>query len=110
MIANTYLEGTYSEVYPEISRDKEGMRKMFKRFSFPSGVPSHCAPETPGSINEGGELGYSIAHGFGAVFDNPDLIATVIVGDGEAETLRWRHHGTPTNSWILSLMEQCCLC
>ena len=86
MIANTYLEGTYSEVYPEISRDKEGMRKMFKRFSFPSGVPSHCAPETPGSINEGGELGYSIAHGFGAVFDNPDLIATVIVGDGEAET------------------------
>ena len=87
MIANTYLEGTYSEVYPEISRDKEGMRKMFKRFSFPSGVPSHCAPETPGSINEGGELGYSIAHGFGAVFDNPDLIATVIVGDGEAETV-----------------------
>lgn len=85
-IANTYLEGTYSEIYPNISQDKEGMKKMFKQFSFPCGVPSHCAPETPGSINEGGELGYSIAHGFGAVLDNPDLIATVIVGDGEAET------------------------
>ena len=86
MIANTYLEGTYSEIYPNISQDEEGMKKMFKQFSFPCGVPSHCAPETPGSINEGGELGYSIAHAFGAVFDNPDLIATVIVGDGEAET------------------------
>lgn len=85
-IANTYLEGTYSEIYPNISQDKEGMKKMFKQFSFPCGVPSHCAPETPGSINEGGELGYSIAHGFGAVLDNPNLIATVIVGDGEAET------------------------
>ncbi len=86
MIANTYLEGSYSEIYPNISQDEEGMQKMFKQFSFPCGVPSHCAPETPGSINEGGELGYSIAHAFGAVFDNPDLIATVIVGDGEAET------------------------
>ena len=86
LIANTYLDGSYSEVYPNISRDEEGMKKMFKQFSFPCGVPSHCAPETPGSINEGGELGYSIAHAFGAVFDNPDLIATVIVGDGEAET------------------------
>lgn len=86
MIANTYLEGSYSEIYPNISQDEEGMKKMFKQFSFPCGVPSHCAPETPGSINEGGELGYSIAHAFGAVFDNPDLIATVIVGDGEAET------------------------
>ena len=86
MIANTYLEGTYSEIYPNISQDEEGMQKLFKQFSFPCGVPSHCAPETPGSINEGGELGYSIAHAFGAVFDNPDLIATVIVGDGEAET------------------------
>ena len=86
MIANTYLEGTYSEVYPNISQDEEGMQKMFKQFSFPSGVPSHCAPETPGSINEGGELGYSIAHAFGAVFDNPDLIAVAVVGDGEAET------------------------
>ena len=86
LIANTYLEGSYSEVYPNISQDEEGMKKMFKLFSFPCGVPSHCAPETPGSINEGGELGYSIAHAFGAVFDNPDLIATVVVGDGEAET------------------------
>ena len=85
-IANTYMEGSYSEVYPNISQDEEGMKKMFKQFSFPCGVPSHCAPETPGSINEGGELGYSIAHAFGAVFDNPDLIATVVVGDGEAET------------------------
>ena len=86
MIANTYLEGSYSEVYPNISQDEEGMKKMFKQFSFPCGVPSHCAPETPGSINEGGELGYSIAHAFGAVFDNPELIATTVVGDGEAET------------------------
>ena len=86
LIANTYLDGSYSEIYPNISQDEEGMQKMFKHFSFPCGVPSHCAPETPGSINEGGELGYSIAHAFGAVFDNPDLIATVVVGDGEAET------------------------
>ena len=85
-IANTWLEGSYSEVYPNVSRDLEGMQKMFKQFSFPGGVPSHCAPETPGSINEGGELGYGIAHAFGAVFDNPDLIACVTVGDGEAET------------------------
>ena len=86
MIANTYLEGSYSEIYPDISEDERGMQKMFKRFSFPGGMPSHCAPETPGSINEGGELGYSLAHGFGAVLDNPSLIATVVVGDGEAET------------------------
>ena len=86
LIANTYLDGSYSEIYPNISQDEEGMQKMFKQFSFPCGVPSHCAPETPGSINEGGELGYSIAHAFGAVFDNPDLVATVVVGDGEAET------------------------
>lgn len=86
LIANTYLDGSYSEIYPNISQDEEGMQKMFKQFSFPCGVPSHCAPETPGSINKGGELGYSIAHAFGAVFDNPDLIATVVVGDGEAET------------------------
>ncbi|MDY2922007.1 MAG: phosphoketolase family protein, partial [Eubacterium sp.] len=85
-IANTYIEGTYSEIYPNISEDIEGMQKMFKQFSFPCGVPSHCAPETPGSINEGGELGYSVAHAFGAVFDNPDLIAVPVVGDGEAET------------------------
>lgn len=85
-IANDYLDGSYSEIYPNISRDEAGMQKLFKQFSFPGGVPSHCAPETPGSIHEGGELGYSIAHACGAVFDNPDLIATVTVGDGEAET------------------------
>ena len=86
MVANTYLEGSYSEVYPNISRDVEGMQKLFKQFSFPGGISSHVAPETPGSINEGGELGYSLAHSFGAVFDNPDLITTCVVGDGEAET------------------------
>ncbi len=86
MVAQTYLEGSYSEVYPNISRDVEGMKKLFKQFSFPGGISSHVAPETPGSINEGGELGYSLAHAFGAVFDNPDLIAACVVGDGEAET------------------------
>lgn len=86
MVANVYAEGTYSEVYPNISRDVEGMKKLFKQFSFPCGISSHVAPETPGSINEGGELGYSMAHAFGAVFDNPDLIAACVVGDGEAET------------------------
>ncbi len=86
LVANTYLEGTYSEVYPNISQDAEGLRKLFKQFSFPGGIPSHVAPETPGSIHEGGELGYSVAHAFGAVFDNPDLIAACVVGDGEAET------------------------
>ncbi len=86
MVANTYLEGSYSEVYPNVSRDTEGMQKLFKQFSFPGGISSHVAPETPGSINEGGELGYSMAHAFGAVFDNPDLITTCVVGDGEAET------------------------
>jgi xylulose-5-phosphate/fructose-6-phosphate phosphoketolase len=86
MVANTYLEGTYSELYPEISQDYEGIRKLFGQFSFPGGIPSHVAPETPGSINEGGELGYSLAHAYGAVFDNPDLLAVCVVGDGEAET------------------------
>ena len=86
MVAQDWLDGSYQEVYPNITRDREGMQRLFKQFSFPGGIPSHVAPETPGSINEGGELGYSIAHAFGAVFDNPDLIATVVVGDGEAET------------------------
>lgn len=86
LVANVYLEGTYSEYYPDISRDSEGMKKLFKQFSFPGGIPSHVAPETPGSIHEGGELGYALAHAFGAVFDNPDLIACCVVGDGEAET------------------------
>lgn len=86
IVANTYLEGTYSEVYPGITQDAEGMRKLFRQFSFPGGIPSHVAPETPGSIHEGGELGYALVHAFGAVFDNPDLIAACVVGDGEAET------------------------
>ena len=86
LVANTYLEGTYSEFYPNISEDETGMKKLFKQFSFPGGIPSHVAPETPGSINEGGELGYSLAHAYGAVFDSPDLLAVCVVGDGEAET------------------------
>ena len=86
MVANSYLEGTYSEVYTDISPDEAGMKKLFKQFSFPGGIPSHDAPETPGSIHEGGELGYSLAHAYGAAFDNPDLIVTCVVGDGEAET------------------------
>jgi len=86
VVANVYLEGTYSEVYPNISQDAEGMRKLFKQFSFPGGIPSHVAPETPGSIHEGGELGYAISHAYGAAFDNPGLVVACVVGDGEAET------------------------
>jgi xylulose-5-phosphate/fructose-6-phosphate phosphoketolase len=86
LVANTYLEGTYSEVYAIVSQDVAGMRKLFKQFSFPGGIPSHAAPETPGSIHEGGELGYALSHAFGAAFDNPDLIVACVVGDGEAET------------------------
>jgi len=86
IVAHTYLEGTYSEVYTNITRDEDGLRKLFKQFSFPGGIPSHVAPETPGSIHEGGELGYALSHAFGAVFDNPDLIVAAVVGDGEAET------------------------
>jgi xylulose-5-phosphate/fructose-6-phosphate phosphoketolase len=86
LLANTYLEGTYSELYPDVSQDAEGMKRLFKQFSFPGGVPSHTAPETPGSIHEGGELGYALSHAYGAAFDNPDLIVVCVVGDGEAET------------------------
>src|ERR1700730_12106112 len=85
-LANCYLEGHYSEIYPDKGRDEAGMLKFFPQFSFPGGIGSHCTPETPGSIHEGGELGYSISHAYGAAFDNPDLIVTVVVGDGEAET------------------------
>ena len=85
-VANTYLEGTYSEVYPSITRDEDGMRELFRQFSFPGGIPSHVAPETPGSIHEGGELGYALSHAYGAAFDNPDLLVCCVVGDGEAET------------------------
>jgi len=93
LVANTYLEGTYSEVYPGISQDVEGMKRLFTQFSFPGGIPSHVAPETPGSIHEGGELGYALSHAFGAAFDNPDLIVAAVVGDGEAET------GALATSW-----------
>jgi xylulose-5-phosphate/fructose-6-phosphate phosphoketolase len=86
IVANAYLEGTYSEVYPEIGRDGEGLRRLFRQFSFPGGIPSHVAPETPGSIHEGGELGYALLHAYGAAFDNPDLVVACVVGDGEAET------------------------
>ena len=86
VVANTYLEGTYSELYPAVTQDEGGLRRLFKQFSFPGGIPSHAAPETPGSIHEGGELGYSLSHAFGAAFDNPDLIVACVVGDGEAET------------------------
>ena len=96
MISNTYLEGSYSEIYPNITEDEEGLKKLFKQFSFPGGVSSHVAPETPGSIHEGGELGYSLSHAYGAVLDNPDLIAACVVGDGEAET------GPLATSWRLN--------
>jgi xylulose-5-phosphate/fructose-6-phosphate phosphoketolase len=86
LVANTYLEGTYSEFYPNISQDEQGMKRLFTQFSFPGGIPSHVAPETPGSINEGGELGYALSHAYGAAFDNPDLLVACVVGDGEAET------------------------
>ena len=93
IVANTYLEGTYSEVYPHIGRDEDGLRQLFRQFSFPGGIPSHAAPQTPGSINEGGELGYSLAHAYGAAFDNPDLLVACVIGDGEAET------GALATSW-----------
>jgi xylulose-5-phosphate/fructose-6-phosphate phosphoketolase len=93
LVANTYLEGTYSEYYPNISTDEKGLKKLFKQFSFPGGIPSHVAPETPGSIHEGGELGYAVAHAYGAAFDNPDLLVACVVGDGEAET------GALATSW-----------
>jgi xylulose-5-phosphate/fructose-6-phosphate phosphoketolase len=86
VVANTYLEGTYSEIYPEIGRDEDGLRRLFRQFSFPGGIPSHASPECPGSIHEGGELGYSLSHAFGAALDNPELIVACVVGDGEAET------------------------
>ncbi len=86
MLSNAWMEGTYSEIYPDKSQDLEGLRKFFREFSFPGGIGSHCTPETPGSIHEGGELGYSLSHAFGAAFNNPDLIVACVIGDGEAET------------------------
>ncbi|BDZ48292.1 hypothetical protein GCM10025867_05330 [Frondihabitans sucicola] len=97
MVANAWLDGTYSELYPSVTRDKAGMQRLFRQFSFPGGIPSHDAPNVPGSINEGGELGYSLSHAYGAVLDNPDLVAVCVVGDGEAETGPWPRAGTRTN-------------
>src|SRR5438309_3199453 len=96
MVANAYLEGTYTELYPNIQQNEEGMHRLFKQFSFPGGIPSHDAPETPGSIHEGGELGYSLSHACGAAFDNPDLLVCCVVGDGEAET------GPLATSWHIN--------
>ena len=86
MVANAYLEGTYTELYPQITQDEAGLRALFRQFSFPGGIPSHAAPETPGSIHEGGELGYALVHAFGAAFDAPEALVVCVVGDGEAET------------------------
>ena len=107
VISNCYLEGTYSEIYPEKSEDEEECSDLFKAFSFP-GIGSHCTPEIPGSIHEGGELGYSLSHAFGAAFDNPDLIVSVVVGDGESETGPLATSGTPTNFSIPFAMARCC--
>src|SRR5204863_455563 len=100
VVANAWLEGTYSELYPHVGRDEDGLRHLFRQFSFPGGIPSHAAPETPGSIHEGGELGYALSHAFGAAFDNPELVVACVVGDGEAETGlpvegTWRSHQVP---------------
>ena len=108
LVANAYLEGTYSEVYPNIPADAEGMKRLFTQFSFPGGIPSHVAPETPGSIHEGGELGYSLLHAYGAAFDNPDLIVSCVIGDGEAETGALAAAGTPTNSSTRRATARCC--
>ena len=102
LVANAYLEGTYSEVYPNITPDEEGMKRLFTQFSFPGGIPSHVAPETPGSMHEGGELGYALSHAYGAAFDNPDLIVACVVGDGEAETgnkLAFQQVPEPGHRW-----------
>ena len=108
LVANAYLEGTYSEVYPNIAQDEAGLKRLFTQFSFPGGIPSHVAPETPGSIHEGGELGYALSHAYGAVFDNPDLIAACVIGDGEAETgpLATGWHG---NKFINPVRDGCVL-
>ena len=108
LVANAYLEGTYSEVYPNIGQDEAGLKRLFTQFSFPGGIPSHVAPETPGSIHEGGELGYALSHAYGAAFDNPDLIVACVVGDGEAETgpLATGWHG---NKFLNPVRDGCVL-
>src|SRR5262249_42319344 len=108
LVANAYLEGTYSEVYPNIGQDEAGLKRLFTQFSFPGGIPSHVAPETPGSMHEGGELGYALSHAYGAAFDNPDLIVACVVGDGEAETgpLATGWHG---NKFLNPVRDGCVL-
>jgi xylulose-5-phosphate/fructose-6-phosphate phosphoketolase len=101
LVGNTYLEGTYTEIYPAISRDETGLQRLFKQFSFPGGIPSHVSPECPGSIHEGGELGYSLSHAFGAVFDNPNLIAPALSATGRRKRAPWLLPGIPINSSIL---------
>jgi xylulose-5-phosphate/fructose-6-phosphate phosphoketolase len=111
VVSGTYLEGTYSEFYPEISQDEEGLKKLFKQFSFPGGISSHASPETPGSMHEGGELGYSLSHAFGAVLDNPDLIVACVVAMGRRKPDHWLRHGTPTSLPILySTVSYCRSC
>ncbi len=100
IVAKTWLEGTYSELYPSVSRDEAGMARLFRQFSFPGGIPSHVAPEVPGSIHEGGELGYSLMHAYGAAYDNPDLLVACVIGDGEAET------GPLSGSWLSNVWPQ----
>ena len=110
IVANVYLEGTYSEVYPHIGRDEEGLRRLFRQFSFPGGIPSHVAPETPGSIHEGGELGYSLLHAYGAVFDNPDLLVCCVSATARPRRVRWRRAGTRTSSSNPATTGRCCRC
>jgi hypothetical protein len=107
IVGNVYLEGTWSEVYPNVTQDEAGLKKLFTQFSFPGGISSHVAPTTPGSIHEGGELGYSVSHAFGAAFDNPGLIVACVVGDGKRKPGLWRPHGSPTSSSTPSPMEPC---
>ena len=108
MVANTWLDSTYSELFPQVPLDRDGMQELFRQFSFPGGIPSHAAPETPGSINEGGELGYSLSHAYGAVLDDPDLVAVCVIGDGEAETGPSRRAGTRTSCSTPRTTVQCC--
>lgn len=108
LVSAAWLDGTYSEVYSNVGDDEEGLRELFRQFSFPGGIPSHVAPETPGSIHEGGELGYVLSHAYGAAFDNPGLIVAACVGDGEAETGRWPRPGTATSSSTRAPTARCC--
>jgi hypothetical protein len=108
VVANTYLEGTYTEIYPEITQDEAGLQKLFLQFSFPGGIPSHASPECPGSIHEGGELGYSLSHAFGAAFDNPELIVACVIGTVRPRPGRSQRRGIPTSFSIRAPMARCC--